>query len=340
MKLAIGFFDGVHLGHQRILAGADAALTFREHPLSVLAPDKAPPLLMTPEERFAAIALALKGLKGFGDLRDSGDIGDIGDSGDIKGLNAVKGVNGFKGSKGLNAVKGFNGLNDRVRALSFTRELAAEPADAFATRLRRDYPDLETILCGPNWRFGAGGAGDADFLRARGVTVEVVPLEERDGAPVSSTRIRAALQAGDLPLANAMLGRPFAVVGEVVPGKGEGRKLGFPTINVRPANPSLARLLPFGVYVADTAWGRAVANWGQAPTMGKQAWPSPVLEMHIIRPLMSPASPVSQEPLSPLKPLAVSLLRFLRPERRFTSVEALREQITNDIFFCFTFAAR
>ena len=338
MKLAIGFFDGVHLGHQRILAGADAALTFREHPLSVLAPDKAPPLLMTPEERFAAIASALNGLKGFGDLRDSGDIGDIGDSGDIGDIGDSGDI------KGLNAVKGFNGLNDRVRALAFTRELAAEPADAFAARLRRDYPDLETILCGPNWRFGAGGAGNADFLRARGFAVEVVPLEERDGAPVSSTRIRAALQAGDLPLANAMLGRPFAVAGEVVPGKGEGRKLGFPTINVRPANPSLARLLPFGVYVADTAWGRAVANWGQAPTMGKQAWPSPVLEVHIIRPLMSlaspvslaspksPKSPVSPESLSPLRPLTVSLLRFLRPERRFDSVEALREQIKADVF--------
>ena len=188
MKLAIGFFDGVHLGHRRILAGADAALTFREHPLSVLAPDKAPPLLMTPEERFAAIALALKGLKGFGDLRDSGDIGD---SGDIKGLNAFK---------------GFNGLNDRVRALAFTRELAAEPADAFATRLRHDYPDLETILCGPNWRFGAGGTGDADSLRAHGFAVEVVPLEERDGAPVSSTRIRALLTAGKKDEAERLAG--------------------------------------------------------------------------------------------------------------------------------------
>ena len=279
MKLAIGFFDGVHLGHQRILAGADAALTFREHPLSVLAPDKAPPLLMTPEERIAAIASAL------------------------------------------------NGLNDRVRALSFTRELAAEPADAFAERLRRDYPDLETILCGPNWRFGAGGAGDADFLRARGFAVEVVPLEEQDGAPVSSTRIRAALQAGDLPLANAMLGRPFAVAGEVVSGKGEGRKLGFPTINVRPANPCLARLLPFGVYVADTDWGRAVANWGQAPTMGEQAWPSPVLEVHVVE--RGEGEKVGRGEGGKVE---ISLLRFLRPERRFDSVEALREQIKTDVF--------
>ena len=284
MKLAIGFFDGVHLGHRRILAGADAALTFREHPLSVLAPDKAPPLLMTPEERFTAIAATLP-------------------------------------------PSHLPTFPPRVRALSFTRELAAEPADAFATRLRRDYPDLETILCGPNWRFGAGGAGDADFLRAHGFAVEVVPLEEREGAPVSSTRIRAALQAGDLPAANAMLGRPFAVAGEVVPGKGEGRKLGFPTINVRPANPCLARLLPFGVYVADTAWGRAVANWGQAPTMGEQAWPSPVLEVHVVG--RGEGEKVGRWEGEKME---ISLRRFLRSERRFDSVEALREQIKADVF--------
>ena len=344
MKLAIGFFDGVHLGHQRILAGADAALTFRAHPLSVLAPDKAPPLLMTPEERFAAIAAALKGfngLNGFKGLRGFNGLNGFKGLRDFNGLNGFKGLRGCNGLNGFKDLRDFNGLNNPVRALDFTRELAAEPAEAFAARLRRDYLDLEAILCGPNWRFGAGGAGDADFLRARGFAVEVVPLEELDGAPVSSTRIRAALQAGDLPAANAMLGRPFAIVGAVVPGKGEGRKLGFPTINVQPANPCLACLLPLGVYVADTVWGRAVANWGQAPTMGEQAWTSPVLEVHIIRPLtplkaIEPLKPLKSlgalEPLRPLKALTVSLLRFLRPERRFASAEALREQIKADVF--------
>ena len=292
MKLAIGFFDGVHLGHRRILAGADAALTFREHPLSVLAPDKAPPLLMTVDERLAAIAATLP-------------------------------------------PSHLPTFPPRVRALAFTSELAAESPEGFAARLRRDYPDLETILCGPNWRFGAGGAGDADFLRAHGVAVEVVPLEELGGAPVSSTRIRTALQAGDLPLANAMLGRPFAVAGEVVPGKGEGRKLGFPTINVRPANPCLARLLPFGVYVSDTAWGRAVANWGQAPTMGEQAWTSPVLEVHVVR--RGEGEKVrrwegEKEGRGDGEKVEISLRRFLRPERRFDSVEALCEQIKTDVF--------
>ncbi|MBR4652653.1 MAG: riboflavin biosynthesis protein RibF [Kiritimatiellae bacterium] len=280
MNLAVGFFDGVHLGHRGILSRADAALTFLEHPLSVLAPEKSPPLLMTPEERLVAIASALDG------------------------------------SNGINGV-------DRVRALPFTRELAAELPESFADWLRRSYPGLETVFCGPNWRFGAGGTGDADFLRARGFAVETVPMVRHEGEPISSTRIRAALKAGDLPLANAMLGSPFHISGEVVAGKGEGRRLGFPTINVRPDNPSLPRLLPSGVYVVETQHGRAVANWGLAPTMGARAWPEPVFEVHILE---------TSVPSAPLDRLAVSLLGFLRPERRFASIKELREQIAADVF--------
>jgi len=279
MNLAVGFFDGVHIGHSKILARADAALTFIEHPLSVLVPERAPALLMTSEERMEAIASAL----------------------------------GTKASSGF----------DKVRALPFTRELAAELPEDFAARLRRDYPDLETIFCGPNWNFGAGGNGNAEFLRKCGFAVEEIPFEELGGEPVSSTRIRAALKDGDLPLANAMLGRHFAVCGEVVPGKGEGRRLGFPTLNTKPHNPCLAQLLPFGVYVVDTEWGRAVANWGKAPTMGDQAWAEPLFEVHLIKPA---------QPVNPLKQFKFSLVRYLRPERRFASVEELRRQISSDIF--------
>ena len=289
MNLAIGFFDGVHLGHQKILACADAALTFIEHPLAVLAPEKAPALLMAPEERLAAIAAALKGDNGF---------------------------------------KGFNGLNGlRVRALPFTRELAAESPENFANDLRRDYPDLKTVFCGPNWNFGAGGAGNADFLRAKGFAVETIPFEQHEGAPVSSTRIRAALKSGDLPLANAMLGRPFAVCGEVMQGKGEGRKIGFPTLNIKPFNPCLAGLLPFGVYAVDTTWGRGVANWGIAPTMGEQAWTSPVLEVHVVGRWEGEKVGRGEG-----EKVEVSLVGFLRPERRFESIEALRKQIATDVF--------
>ena len=276
MNLAVGFFDGVHLGHRKILARADAALTFLEHPLAVLAPERAPALLMTSEERIDAIASVLR-----------------------------------------------NNGRDKVRALPFTRELADKSREGFAADLRRDYPDLETIYCGPNWNFGAGGAGDADFLRAKGFAVETMPFEQHEGLPISSTRIRVALKSGDLPLANAMLGRPFSVCGDVVPGKGEGRRLGFPTINLRPANLDLARLLPFGVYVVDTEFGRGVANWGLAPTMGEQAWTEPMFEVHLT------------ESLKPLKSLVLfrfALARYLRPERRFASVEALREQIEADVF--------
>ena len=272
MTLAVGFFDGVHLGHRRILERADAALTFRAHPATVFAPGRAPALLMTPSTRLAAVGAALAGGGG-------------------------------------------------VRALDFTADMAAQPPAAFADWLRAAYPALDTLLCGANWTFGAGGAGDAAFLRARGFRVAVVPFVAVGGRPVSSTRIRAAVAGGDLAAAAAMLGRPWALEGTVFAGKGLGRALGCPTLNVRPAA-GLVRP-PLGVYAVETAWGRGLANYGCAPTMGARAWAEPVLEVHLLaagaRPLPAPGDA-----------LAVGLVRFLRPERRFASVDALQAQIARD----------
>ena len=160
MTVAVGFFDGVHLGHRAILSGADVALTFRNHPLSVVAPERAPRLLMDFDSRVAAIRAC--------------------------------------------------GVRE-VRAFDFTPEFARlSPAEFLAEAgISRE----TEVRCGSNWRFGRGGEGDAEWLRARGYRVTVVPSVSYRGEGVSSTRIRAALERGDVEDANAMLGRPFSAAG-------------------------------------------------------------------------------------------------------------------------------
>jgi len=260
--VAVGFFDGVHLGHQAILRGADAAITFRNHPLSVLAPERAPRLIMSLEDRLAAIRAC--------------------------------------------------GVHD-VTALEFTEALAHEPPEEFMRRLGR------RVRCGGNWRFGANGAGDADFLKSHGVAVEVVPYAEFKGERISSTRIREALEAGNVADANAMLGRPFSVRGSVFRGKGEGTAIGYPTVNM---TPDLPIRLPLGVYAVEANGHRAIANYGVAPTMGARAWDAPCLEIHF---------PDAQCPTPDVKNLRVAFRGFLRPERRFESKEELVRQIAADI---------
>lgn len=268
-SVAVGFFDGVHLGHQAILRGADFALTFARHPLSVLAPEKAPRLVMGLDARIAAI-------------RDCGVMD--------------------------------------VVALDFTPELAATSPEDFAARhlVGADGRPLR-VRCGENWRFGRDGSGDAGWLRARGFDVVVVPYAVYGGAPVSSSRIRAALAAGEVEDANAMLGRPLRAFGAPFPGKGLGRAIGFPTLNLRLAPPAPA--VPLGVYEVRVGGRRGVANYGVAPTMGEQRWHEPVLEVHF--PGLD-AAPKADAPV------AVDFVRFVRPERKFASVDELREQIARD----------
>ncbi len=264
--LAVGFFDGVHRGHQAILAGASRVLTFRNHPLHILAPARAPRLLMTFEARERALRA--------------------------------------RGAR-------------TVTALDFTRELAAMSPEAFAQAYLADV----VVRCGANWRFGAGGRGDASFLRAHGYAVEVVPAVEYAGAVISSTRIRAALEAGEVGAANEMLARPFSFSGVRFRGKGEGSRLGFPTINLRPTTLSLH--LPCGVYAVSVAGVRAVMNLGHAPTFDARAWPEAVAEIHVIDPL-PPHLDVEET-------LVVDVRAFLRPERRFASLDDLRAAIAADI---------
>ena len=265
--LAVGFFDGVHLGHRAILRGADAALTFRRHPLSVIAPDRAPQMIMSTEERVAAI-------RGCG-VRE-------------------------------------------VVVLDFTPETAAMSPAEFLDAARAK-TSFSSIRCGANWRFGRGGEGDAEWLRSRGVPVEVVPYAEYEGRAISSSRIRESLRNGDVESAGAMLGRAVSVSAVRFRGKGVGAKIGFPTVNFESASPVL-RMMPRGVYEVDCGGARGIANYGIAPTMGARRWENPVVEVYFTDGAVPPERETE----------TVSFMRFIRPERRFGSLDALRAQIAED----------
>ena len=206
-----------------------------------------------------------------------------------------------------------------VVALDFTPALAALSPAAFAAQYLDSPTGRPHIRCGANWNFGKGGAGDADWLRARGYAVTTVPYATWNGAPISSSRIRAALAAGDVAAADAMLGHSFRVHGEPQKGKGLGAKLGFPTVNLRLEGLHID--LPRGVYAVSVAGVPGVANYGVAPTLGERRWPAPVLEIHF--PGRTAAS-------VPSAPCAVDFLRFIRPERTFGSIDELARQIARD----------
>ena len=272
-SVAVGFFDGVHLGHQAILRRAGRALTFRNHPLSVLAPERAPRLIMTPDEKVAAIRAC--------------------------------------------------GVAE-VELLEFSPALAALSPEEFAERhfVGRG-GERRRVVCGENWRFGAGGRGDAGFLRSLGFEVEVVPYAVCGGERVSSSRIRQFLADGDVGGAAAMLGRPVSLEGTRFRGKGRGSEIGFPTVNLKVGGPA-ASLLPLGAYAVDVCGAAAVANYGLAPTMGEEAWPDPVLEIHFV------GNPPAGLPADVVR---VVFRRFIRPEMKFASLDELRRQIASDMAF-------
>ncbi len=195
------------------------------------------------------------------------------------------------------------------------------PAD-FATAVLQNECHCAAAVCGFNYRFGKGAAGTAeDLCRLLGAPVTVCPAVVIDGEPVSSTRIRAAVREGKVDQAARLLGYPYTLSGTVKHGKALGRKLGFPTANQD--FPPFAAIPRHGVYATDCvlegAHYRGVSNVGNHPTVD------------------APESAVNCETYligydGDLygKPLAVSFLRFLRPEKSFASVEELKNQIAKD----------
>ena len=210
-----------------------------------------------------------------------------------------------------------------VLTVRFDETLRQFSAERFLDELKRVFPSLRRVAVGPGWHFGKGRGGDSAVLAAygaaHGFAIDPVPAVLRGGKPVSSTRVREALAARDFAEAAAMLGREYGVEGVVAHGDGRGTGIGFPTANVA----GIAQLLPPpGVYacratVAGTTH-KAVANYGTKPTFGPDG--KPVLEVHLLG--------FSGDLYG--APIAADAFRFLRDERKFDSLDALKAQIAAD----------
>ena len=224
--VTIGVFDGVHRGHQALIAHAverarvarrtAVVVTFDPNPLEVLRPEQAPTRLTSITRRCELIA-ALE--------------------------------------------------VDDVEVLPFTAELAAMSAQDFTTQVLLQRLDAREVVIGEGFRFGHRAQGSADTLRTAGLHVFEYGLVG-EGAPVSSTRIRAAVAQGDVGAAAVMLGRPTEVDGIVVQGQQRGRQLGYPTANV--AHHDRAAVPADGVYAGRTEVAgrihRAAISVGSNPT--------------------------------------------------------------------------
>jgi riboflavin kinase/FMN adenylyltransferase len=243
LHLALGVFDGVHLGHRAVIqtavdgaaetGGLAGVLTFEPHPIQVLAPEKAPRRILASIEHKERVLEAM-------------------------------------------------GVSVLV-VLPFTREFAERSASEFAEALFSAPGDLRQIAVGEDWMFGHGRHGTAAMLRelGQGHGVEVstlAPVMER-GERISSTRIRQALRDGNLQAAAAMLGRPYTVLGTVVKGRQLGGKIGTPTANIEVGSEQLP---PDGVYVVEVTLNGepmpGVGNLGMRPTVNGKAR---LLEVHL-----------------------------------------------------------
>ena len=281
--LAAGSFDGLHLGHQRViqtairhaarLGGEAWVLTFTPHPAQVIRPDRAPPLLTSDDEKRRAIGAAEP---------------------------------------------------DGLLELPFTEDLARHPPREFIARLIRAIPDLRAFVVGPDWRFGQGASGSVDLLvrigEAHGFDVVVAPAVHWQGRPVSSTRIRQAIAAGDFPAVEQMLGRPYALSGTVVAGRQLGRGLGFPTANIVPPQGALP---PAGVFAVTV-------------DVENRSFPGAAYYGHRSAHPEHPDTFFFEVFLFDFdgdlygRTITVHLHAFLRPDRRFASDDGLRRQIRAD----------
>lgn len=214
---------------------------------------------------------------------------------------------------------------DRVLCLPFNKELTCIPPEDFIHKLLLDALGTRYLVVGDDFRFGNQRAGNTEMLRAAAVThgfeVKKAHTVEVDGARVSSTRVRKALELGELDEAARLLGRPFAFTGRVRAGEQLGRTLGVPTANIALArrNSPLEGVYAVTVSGAGLKEQPGVANIGVRPTVN--ALGRPLLEVHL---LDWSGSLYGHR-------LTVEPKLKLRDEERFENVAALQQQMEQDI---------
>lgn len=285
VHLAIGMFDGLHLGHQAVIeaavhsarrtGGKAGVLSFWPHPSALFRGEDRSRMIMGPEAKLHVLA-------------------------------------------GLGV--------DFVLQQNFTREFAAITPPEFVALVKASLPGLSAIYVGDNWRFGAGRGGDVQSLNRlaaeAGVSVFSAPRVSYNGEAVSSSRIRECLRAGRLAEANAMLGYNYFAEGRTQGGRQLGRTIGFPTLNLA-WEPELTPA--YGVYAVRVAprggerWYPGIANYGLRPTVGEAK--APLLETHLL----------GECPFNYGSEITVEWLRFVRPERKFDSLQSLKKQMEADM---------
>ena len=283
--VAIGFFDGVHLGHQQILRQtvADArqheatslVITFDQHPNTIVAPARVPPLIYSLPQKLRTI--------------------------ETLGI-------------------------ELLWLAHFDQALSQTSGEDFVRGVMQAFGQIRSICVGANFVFGRNRSCNVELLSRLGAqlnfTVHGLAAVSLDGLAVSSTRIRGAVQGGELDQTSQMLGRSYSLAGKVVAGDRLGRTLGFPTANLEVAGLVLP---PTGVYAAHALLPggqshRAVLNLGHRPTIGGAEAPLRV-EAH----LLDFHGELYDQTLE------LVLLAKLRDERKFDSLADLREQIGHDI---------
>ncbi len=212
---------------------------------------------------------------------------------------------------------------DRCLVIRFTRSLSRLSPESFVQNFLVGFLGAKVLCVGPDFRFGKGGAGNVRNLRAwagrYGYRLVVVLPVRAGGEIVSSTRLRHFIITGDLGRAARFLGRPVSLYGKVVKGKGRGRKMGFPTVNLALGHETLP---PSGVYAARARSGEriypAVLHIGPRPTFGES-------KIHVEAHLLNIRNSFYG------KELEIFIHSKIRPVKSFSSAEGLKARIRRDI---------